>query len=470
MLERKSCSLRFRERYIGDAVFYRLVFTLALPLILQNAVSTFVNLLDNLMVGQTGTEPMSGVSIVNQLIFVYNLCLFGGASGAGIFAAQFFGSGSREGVRNCLRFNIILTLFFTAFATTLFVFLDEELIRLFLHGENVEALNATLNYGRGYLRVMVWGFVPFALTNAYTSVLRVTGDAELPMRAGILALLLNLFGNWLLIFGHWGFPALGVVGAAVATVLSRYVEMGLIVFTVHRRKERYPFAVELWRSMRIPASLTRMIIRKGLPLLYNELFWSMGITALTQCYSFRGLTAVAALNINSVVLNVFNVVMLAMGNCAGIILGNVLGAGEFDRARSYSPKLVALSVVSAVITGSLFALCAPLVPRFYNTSAEVRGLATQLMLVCAACLPLHAICNVSYFTLRSGGRTLITILFDSGYTWLIAVPAAWLLIHGTSLSLIAAYILVSSLDIIKAVGGLILVSRGVWLRNIVEKA
>lgn len=460
----------FAARYIGDKIFYRLVFTLALPLILQNAVSTFVNLLDNVMVGQTGTEPMSGVSIVNQLIFVYNLCLFGGVSGAGIFAAQFFGSGSREGVRNCLRFNILLTLLFTALAVFLFVFFDEELIRLFLHGEDQAALTATLEYGRGYLRVMVWGFIPFALTNSYTSVLRVTGDAALPMRAGIAALLINLFGNWLLIFGHWGFPALGVVGAAIATVLSRYVETALIMITVHANTERYSFAEGLWRSIRIPAPLTGMIIRKGLPLLYNELFWSMGVTMLTQCYSYRGLTAVAALNINSVVLNLFNVVMLTMGNCAGIILGNVLGAGEFDRAKSYSPKLVALSVLSAVVTGALFALCAPLVPRFYNTSAEVRLLATRLMLVCAACLPLHAISNVSYFTLRSGGRTLITILFDSGYTWLIAVPAAWLLIHCTPLSLVAVYIIVNSLDILKAAGGLILVGRGVWLRNIVENA
>lgn len=458
-----------RERYVGDSIFYRLVFTLALPLILQNSVSTFVNLLDNVMVGQTGTEPMSGVSIVNQLIFVYNLCLFGGVSGAGIFAAQFFGKGDRDGVRSCLRFNIILTLVFTSLALLLFTFFDETLIRLFLHGEEREALDATLTYGRSYLRVMVWGFVPFALTNSYTSILRVTGDANLPMRASIAALLVNLFGNWLLIFGHWGFPALGVVGAAIATVISRYVEIMLIMFTVHRRAEHYSFAKELWCSLRIPATLTKMIVKKGLPLLYNELFWSMGITMLTQCYSYRGLAAVAALNINSVVLNLFNVVMLTMGNCAGIILGNILGAGEFDRAKSYSPKLVALSIASALVTGSLFALCSPLVPRFYNTSEEVRQLAMQLMLVCAACLPLHAISNVSYFTLRSGGRTLITILFDSGYTWLIAVPAAWLLVHHTSLPLIAVYIVVNALDILKATAGLILVGRGVWLRNIVDK-
>jgi len=459
---------RFIARYIGDKTFYKLVFALALPLILQNAVSTFVNLLDNVMVGQTGTEPMSGVSIVNQLIFVYNLCLFGGVSGAGIFAAQFFGSGSREGVRNCLRFNIILTLIFTALALMLFVFFDEQLIRLFLHGENVDALESTLRYGHSYLRVMIWGFIPFAITNSYTSILRVTGDAALPMKAGIAALLVNLFGNWLLIFGHWGFPALGVVGAAVATVISRYVETLLIMLTVHRNPERYTFAGDLWQSLRVPRELTGMIIRKGLPLLYNELLWSMGITMLTQCYSVRGLDAVAALNINSVVLNLFNVVMLTMGNCAGIILGNVLGAGDFDRAKSYSPKLVALSIVSAALTGALFALCAPLVPRFYNTTDAVRHLATQLMLVCAACLPLHAISNVSYFTLRSGGRTMITILFDSGYTWFIAVPAAWLLIHFTALPLIVVYVVVNALDILKAGAGLVLMGRGVWLRNIVD--
>lgn len=459
---------RFLARYIGDKTFYRLVFALALPLILQNAVSTFVNLLDNVMVGQTGTEPMSGVSIVNQLFFVYNLCLFGGVSGAGIFAAQFFGRGDRDGVRSCLRFNLILTVLFTVLAVGLCVVLDEELIGLFLHGENKEQLEATLVYGRAYLRVMLWGLIPFALTNSYASILRVCGDAKLPMKASIAALLINLLGNWLLIFGHCGLPTLGVVGAAISTVISRYVEIVIIIVTVHRHNERYPFADELYRSFRIPRTLTRMIFRKGLPLLYNEFIYSMGITMLTQCYSYRGLSAVAALNINSVVLNVFNVVMMTMGNCAGIILGNVLGTGDFNRAKSYSHKLIALSLVSATVTGGLFALCAPLVPRFYNTTDEVRQLATQLMWVCAAHLPIHAISNVSYFTLRSGGRVLITVLFDSGYTWLIAVPAAWLLIHLTPLPLIAVYIIVNALDLIKASTGLILMSRDVWIRNIVD--
>ena len=467
MTDSKSHIARFRSRYIGDRVFYRLVFALALPLILQNTVSTFVNLLDNLMVGQTGTEPMSGVSIVNQLLFVYNLCLFGGVSGAGIFAAQFFGRGDKDGVRSCLRFNLMLTLLFSVAAIGLCAAADDLLIGFFLHGENAEELAGTLQYGRGYLRVMLWGLVPFALTNSYASVLRVCGDARLPMVASVAALVLNLFGNWLLIFGNWGLPALGVVGAAIATAISRYVEAAIIIITVHRHTERYPFARGLYRSLRIPPALTGMICRKGLPLLVNELLYSLGITMLTQCYSYRGLTAVAALNINSVVLNHFNVIMLTVGNCTGIVLGNILGAGDFDRAKSYSHKLVALSFTSAVLTGSLFALAAPLVPRFYNTSDEVRHLATLLMWVCAAHLPLHAMCNVSYFTLRSGGRVMITILFDSGYTWLCAVPAAWLLIHKTALPLIAVYIIINALDIIKAVSGLVLVGRGVWVRNIV---
>ena len=198
----------------------------------------------------------------------------------------------------------------------------------------------------------------------------------------------------------------------------------------------------------------------------NELLWSLGQTFLVQCYSRRGLAAVAALNINSVVLNLFNVVMITLGNCVGIILGNTLGAGDFERARETSPKLMALSAASCAVMGGLLALAAPWIPRLYNTTAEVMALATRLMWICAVFLPVHALTNVSYFTLRCGGRTYITMLFDSGSTWLFYVPAAWLLIHRTALPLVQVYALVRCLDMLNAGIGITLVRKGIWLHQL----
>lgn len=321
------------KKFIGNKDFYKLVAALALPLLLQNAVSTFVNLLDNLMVGRIGTESMSGVSIVNQLLFVYNLCLFGGTGGAGIFGAQFFGRGDYNGVRHTLRFNILLCAGFTVIATVLLALIPDTLIGAFLHEAGTGGdLALTLSEGKDYLRIMLFGLPAFCLTTAYVSILRVTGDNRLPMKASIAAIFVNLVFNYLLIYGKLGFPMLGVRGAAIATVLSRYVEFGLILLGTHGKKTPPRFIRGLYRGFAIPGHLAGQIVRKGMPLLVNEMFWSLGMTMLTQCYSYRGLDAIAALNINSTVLNLFNTVIFTMGNTVGIIIGNLLGAEEYDRA------------------------------------------------------------------------------------------------------------------------------------------
>lgn len=458
------------RKFIGTKAFYHMVLTLAAPLLVQNALSTFVNLLDNLMVGQVGTESMSGVSIVNQLLFVYNLCIFGGLGGAGIYAAQYHGHGDEEGVRHCLRFSLYLGLALTAAACTLFTLGSGRLISAFLHEtDGLGNLAETLRHGQSYLAIMLWGLPPFAVTSAYAGILRVTGDTRLPMRASLAALLTNLVLNWFLIFGKCGFPVLGVRGAAIATVISRYVEAGIIVIVVHTHTGQYSFASGLYRVLRIPRRVIGSIASKSFPILFNELFWSLGQTMLTRCYSVRGLTAIAALNIYSVVTNLFSIVLFTLGNCTGIILGNALGSGELERARDDSWRLMALSTVSCAVCGALLFLAAPLVPRFYNTYDAVRELASQLMRVYALFLPVHSITNVAYFTLRSGGKTLVTVLFDSVFSWVFYIPTAALLVNFTSLPLVSVLFCVCSLDILKAVIGITLVRKGIWVKNIVVK-
>ena len=456
------------KKLIGTKEFYRTVAALALPLLLQNAVSTFVNLLDNLMVGRIGTEAMSGVSIVNQILFVYNLCLFGGMGGAGIFGAQFFGRGDHQGVRHTFRFNFLLGAGFTALAAGLLMAMPDTLIGAFLHEtESTADLAQTLREGRRYLYIMLTGLAPFAVTNAYVSILRVTGDNRLPMRASVTAIFVNLVFNWILIYGKLGFPALGVTGAAIATVLSRYVELALILLGTHGKKEPPEFLRGAFGSLRIPAALTRDIIRRGMPLLVNEMFWSLGTTMLTQCYSYRGLDAIAALNIGNTVSHLFMTVMFTMGNVVGIILGNLLGAEEYDRAREYCPQLLALGCAACAVMGAVLFVAAPAAPKLYNTSPQIMELASGLMRVSAVLMPVMAVTNCAYWALRAGGRTYITMAFDSVFTWAAAVPLAWSLIHYTDWGLLRVYAAVNAADFIKLGIGLYLLHKGVWVNNIV---
>lgn len=457
-----------RHRLIGDRAFYAMVLGIVIPIIIQNAITSFVNLLDNIMVGQVGTEQMSGVSIANQLLFVFNLCLFGGLAGAGIFSAQFYGANNHDGVRFCFRYKLFVCAGLTAAALAILLPGSRFLITRFLHDEaNTGRSEITLAHGQAYLRIMMAGLFPFALTQAYASTLREIGETRLPMFAGIAAVFVNLLFNWLLIFGHLGFPKLGVEGAAIATVISRFVELSIVVFYTHRHANRYPFAKGIYRSLRIPGKLARDITLKGMPLLVNEAVWSMGMTVLAQCYSVRGLDVVAAMNISNTVSNLFAVTIFAMGSATAILVGQALGANDMKKATDHAWKLIVFAIAVTVATLLVMLVVAPLIPGLYRTSDGVRALATQFLRVYALCMPLFSFCNSAYFILRSGGKTLITFLFDCGYTWVIAVPIAWCLVHLTGMPVLMVYLCVQLADIIKCAFGFILIRRGVWLNNMV---
>ena len=456
------------KRYIGDKSFYRRVFGVAIPIIIQNGITNFVSLLDNIMVGQVGTVSMSGVSIVNGLLFVFNLCIFGCSSGAGIFTAQYHGSGDREGVRNTFRAKLYIALGALVVFVSVFLLFGEELISLFLHeGQENLDLAATLAYGREYLLVMVIQTVPFAIMQVYGSTLRETGETLLPMKAGIIAVFVNLVLNYILIFGKFGAPALGVVGAAIATVIARFVECFIIIGWTHRHSEQCRFIRGAYRSLKVPAQLAKQILVLGAPLLINEVLWSSGMAVLNQCCSLRGLEVVSAVNISTTVSNLFFCAFLSMGTTVSIIVGQLLGAGELERAVEEDKQLIAFAVALCAAVGVVMALIAPLVPEIYNTTAMVKELAADLLFVSAAMMPVNAFTNSCYFTLRSGGKTIITFIFDSAFVWVICVPVAFLLSRYTSLAILPMYIAVQALDLIKCVIGFYLVKKRKWVNNLV---
>lgn len=461
--------MRIRKKLFGDKAFYKMVLGVAVPMMIQNGITNFVGLLDNIMVGRVGTEQMSGIAIVNQLMLVFNLAIFGAISGVGIFGAQFYGCKNHKGVQHTFRFKIYACLLMILLGTLIFMTGGEQLILLYLHGEgNDTALQATLGYGKQYLLVMLVGLLPFGVEQIYTSTLRECGETKVPMTAGVAAVCVNLVLNYLLIFGKGGMPQLGVEGAAIATVVSRYVQAAIVVIWTHRHAERMPFIVGAYRELRIPGQLTVNIFKKGIPLMLNEILWAAGMAVMTQCYSMRGLDAVAALNISTTITNLFSVIYMAMGSAIAIIVGQLLGAGKMEEAKDTDIKLITFSVLSCIVIGGVLILIAPLFPRMYNTTASVKELAASLLRVAAGCMPLAAFMHASYFTLRSGGKTIVTFLFDSVFLWCVSIPAAYVLSRFTGLPMVPLYLCCQLLDIIKCVIGFILVKKGVWLHNIVS--
>ncbi|MDE7297448.1 MAG: MATE family efflux transporter [Lachnospiraceae bacterium] len=457
------------KKYIGDRAFYRMVMGIALPIMIQNGFTNFVSLLDNIMVGRVGTEQMSGVAIANQLLLVFNITIFGAVSGASIFGAQYYGLGDREGVRNTFRFKLVVSGLLTVLAVLLFWFAGEELITLYLNEEEGgRAVGDTLLYGRDYLNVMLLGLAPYAAAQSYASTLRDTGETKLPMRAGIAAVIVNLCLNYILIFGKFGAPELGAVGAAVAAVVSRFVELGIILAAVHGRRRITDIVEGAYRNFRIPAALAGKIAVTGMPLLINEALWSMGMAVMNQCYSVRGLDVVAAVNICSTVSNLFNVVFMSLGGSIAIIVGQQLGAGETEKAVDTDRKLIVFSVASCLLIGGVLAALSGVIPMIYNTEPQVRRIATKLILVAACCMPIHAFNHASYFTMRSGGKTFVTFLFDSVFVWVVNIPLAYSLAHFTSMNIVLLYLSCLLIDLVKCAIGYVLLKRRAWVKNIVS--
>ena len=456
------------KKFIGDRAFYRRFLGVAIPIIIQSGITNFVSLLDNIMVGQVGTIPMSGVSIVNGLLFVFNLCVFGASSGAGIFTAQFHGSEDHEGIRHTFRFKVLICLAISLAGMAIFSFGREWLIGLYLTGEGDAATAAgAMEYGLGYLSVMLWGLIPFALSNAYSSTLRETGETVVPMVGGIAAVFVNLVLNYVLIFGHFGAPEMGVEGAALATVISRYAELAIVGGWTHLHSKRVPFIRGAYRSLYIPGKLLKSIVIKGMPLLVNEFFWSSGMAIMNQCYSTCGLDVVPAMNISSTLYNLGSVVYLSMGNAVGILMGQMLGAGSTkEDVRDSNRKLITASVLSGSVFGAVMAVFSGVFPQIYNTTDAVRSLATLLICINAAVMPFNSYTNATYFTLRSGGQTLVTFLFDSCFVWACCVPVAFCLSRFTAIGIIPLFAVCQALDLIKCIVGCIMIKRGSWIQNL----
>ena len=453
------------KRYIGDRPFYRRAVRVVLPVMLQNVVTNFVSLLDNIMVGQTGTASMSGVAVVGQLFFIFYLVIFGTVSGPGIYCAQFWGAREERSFKAAFRYKLISAVFLCGVCITVLAIWGESLVALYLTGTEA-ARREVMGYAMGYLRIMLWGMIPFALSMIYATTLRETGRTTAPMAASWAAVAVNLFLNWVLIFGKLGAPAMGVRGAAAATVVSRFCEMGVNMVYSHLKKNEVLFTRRMLEGFPSPYRFVLGMAVRSIPLMLNETLWCIGMATLMQIYSTRGLEVVAALNIAYVLHDLFTSVSFSVGTAISIVVGQELGAGEWEKAVDTDRKMLALGVVISLVICGMMLSVSELFPRFYSTTPEIRVLAARLIRVIAVILPLDCFAHGCYFTIRSGGKTAITFLFDSGFSWLVNVPVAFALSRFTSLGIVPLFALSSFVVIGKCLIGGIFVRKRYWVNTL----
>lgn len=455
---------------IKNKPIFRRALRLAVPMMIQNGITNMVGLVDNVMVGSLGSEAITAVSIVTQLIFVFNLAIFGGLSGPGIYGAQYFGHENMEGFKNTVRIKHWIGLICLIGGLAVFNLFAEPLIGLYLQSDNgdVDPI-LTMSLAREYMSVMLWGLPFFVVSQIYAGSLRETGESVKPMIAGLTSVVIDIVFNYLLIYGNFGVPKLGVKGAAIATVMARIVEMAVVVICTFAARRRHTFIQGLYRKMTVPLSDAKRIVKKSLPIFFNEFMWAGAMAALTQCYSTRSLDIVAGLNISNALCNLLNVVFIALGNAVGILIGQTLGASQYEKAKNESFSLMWFTGFVCLILTVLLVSFSGIFPSFYNTTDEIKAFATQFIIVTALFFPVQGFLNALYFTLRSGGKTLVTFLFDSVFSWIVPVPCAFILCSFTSLPILAVYAIVQAADFIKVAVGYILIKKGVWISNLVAE-
>lgn len=451
----------FRQIFRDKEYLGRLT-ALAVPLIIQQVITYSVNLLDTLMIGSFGDIPLAAVNLVNQFYLIFSIMIFGMISGGSVLSAQFWGKRDAESIRKVMGIQFVF-----GFGTGLFFLavtqaFPDRILRFYSKDEEV------IRAGVTYLRIISAAFLLFPAGQVFSGALRCTGNTGVPMVISGITLSANALLNYLLIFGKLGFPALGLKGAAAATVIARAAETFLYIFVTYRR--RYPIAATARQLFSFDRQLIGLLLQKGLPVIANELSWGLGVNMYTAIYSSISTASIAAYSAVSPIDNIAQSLFFGIGDASSVMTGNLLGADDFKKAKRWSKFTLTLSLCLSLLIGMLlFCLRIPII-GLYNLSPEASALAIGQMAAAALSLWLRT----SNYTLiigilRPGGQALYCLLIEGLLMWLGGIPLAWLLANRFRLPVYIVYFG----NVFEEIAKLLILFRfyrgGKWLVNLVSR-
>ena len=448
------------KKIIGTKNFYKKVIAISLPVVIQQLITTSVQLVDNVMVGRLGESAISSVAVVNQLYFVVILVAFGIIGGAGIYTAQYFGSKDYEKLRESFRFKLSAGLLLAVIAFTVFSIFGEQLISIFTNNET------TIENGLAYLKITRFNILPMLVSFAISSTFREIGLPKLLLKISVTTILVNTVLNYLLIFGSFGFPELGVVGAAYATLIARFLEVGLLLLLVKKRGK--VFATKFRRIFKIEKAVLASILIVALPMMLNETMWSVGQTAFLKAYSTRGDSALAAFNISSAISQLVFIIFGAMSTAVAVMVGNKLGANKLEEAKDNAVKLIAFSVFVAFVSGLLLIVGSFFIPNLYDVAESTKEIVAFNIRVNGVFIPVFAFNMGLFFVIRAGGDAKSTLLMDAVFMWVVTVPMALGLAYFTKLDVRIMFLIIQANDIPKGIFGIMRYRKGNWVKNLAE--
>lgn len=442
--------------------FYKKLFIIALPIILQNLIASSLNLLDTFMIGKLGEVELASVGIANQFYFLFNLLIFGLSAGCAVFIAQLWGKEDVRNIRNVLGLGLIAGLVTSSVFTILGVLFPKAIIAIFNSDQ------AVIEHGASYLIIAACSYVFTAITFCYAASLRSVGYTMLPMWASLAALITNGVLNYGLIFGNLGFAPLGVKGAAIATLIARVLECLIIIVGTYIKKT--PLACKWSELFCASKDLRKGLLTITLPIVANEACWGLANVTYAVIYGRIGTGATAAMQICTTILNLFTIITYGLANAAVVMIGNEIGAGQEDCGREYAKKILRLSIFIGLSMGVILAGASPGIVAMFHISEGVRRDAILILLIYGAFMSVKVYNSVQIVgILRGGGDTKYGSVVQMLTLWFLGIPSAFVCAFLFHLPVYLVVLSTMTEEIVK----LFILKRRFrsqkWIRNVVEQ-
>lgn len=446
--------------FFGDKAFYKQIISISLPIMAQQFVTSFVNLIDNVMVGGVGQAALTSVTVANRFYMIASSILFGLTGAAGIFISQNYGAGKHERCQKILNINLSMSiLIMTAFMSVLFV-APEWTVHLF--SKTPEIVELSLDY----IVFAKYTYIPYAISMSVMMSMRAIGMNKIQLKIGIATVLTNTVLNYILIYGKLGAPAMGVKGAALATMVARLLEMTIYLVLLIRQKHYY--RLDLKGLVLLDWGMMKAMVSKAIPLTANELFFSVGMSLIFKSYMRCDELLVAAISVVDTVMNLAFIVFGGLSSAIAIFIGGKLGAGKLDEAKGDAKKIIVFGMIVSMALGSILFLVAPFIHHLYELSPEAIHALETLVRIKSILMPIYVINVCTFFILRAGGAAMSTMIIDSGFLWAGPVLVSTVLSLFTSMDLVTLYITVELLDLVKMFFAFWFLGQGKWVRNLAE--
>jgi putative MATE family efflux protein len=417
--------------FLKDKQFFRAMLTLAVPVAFQQLITAGLNMIDVLMVGQLGETSVAALGLANQIFFLLILFLFGVSSGTAIFTAQYWGKRDLENIRKILGICLAIAVSVAALFTLAATLIPEKLMRFYTEDPEV------IRLGSEYLRIVGLSYVLMAISISYIAILRSITLVRMTVIVSVFALAIKTAIAYVLIFGHLGFPALGVRGAAIGTAIGWAFESVALLVLVYILKT--PLAGNLFTFFNFNRAFLFNVLRTTMPAAINEIAWSVGITTYNAVYARIGTDSIAAININATIEELIFVLFIGMGNACSVMIGNKIGEKDKDIAFEYGRRYTILTVSLALMGGVIVYFARDMVAGWYQLSPSALFNLRNIMLVYSVSIWLRAFNYILFIgVLRAGGDTKFAMYMEVLSIWLIGVPIA--LIGGFVLHLPVYYV------------------------------